>query len=244
MSWYGLRRRSAGTSSRADEGLRKRARPRLVGQRKGNLVHRLLPQNSTLCGPSISAVRPASSLLRPFACILQDIAEDGQVLLTSDVVNYQVGAGDSKSGHFQDLSAFEYTVLSNISDDGRMILINSFDIAVDTNYRLYVQRTDASSVLVGHGAGGNFSRDGKWVMAVDPGHAENLSVIPTGIGEARSLHATPGIITPAFPCYLTTNTLSSPQQVPSRLRRARCRILRQVRFIPSVPRIVILQPSS
>ncbi len=124
---------------------------------------------------------------------LQDIAEDGQVLLTSDVVNYQVGVGDSKSGHLLDLSTFEYTVLSNISNDGSMILVNSFDIAGDTNYRLYVQRTDGSSpVLVGHGAGGNFSPDGKWVTAVDPGHPENLSVIPTGVGDARTLHAPTG----------------------------------------------------
>jgi eukaryotic-like serine/threonine-protein kinase len=124
---------------------------------------------------------------------LQDIAEDGQVLVTSDAVNYRVGVGDSKSGRLQDLSAFEYTVLSNISNDGSMILVNSFDIAGDTNYRLYVQRTDGSSpVLVGHGAGGNFSPDGKWVTGVDPGHPENLSVIPTGVGEARIVHSPAG----------------------------------------------------
>src|SRR5665811_1422959 len=97
---------------------------------------------------------------------------------------------DSKSGRLQDLSAFEYTVLSSISNDGSMILVNSFDIAGDTNYRLYLQRADGSSpVLVGHGAGGNFSPDGKWVTAVDPGHPENLSVIPTGVGEARAVHS-------------------------------------------------------
>ena len=144
----------------------------------------------------------------PVRLHLQDISEDGQVLLTSDVVNYQVGAGESKSGHVQDLSAFEYTVLSNISDDGRMVLVNSFDIAGDTNYRLYVQRTDASSpVLVGHGAGGNFSRDGKWVTAVDPGHPENLSIIPTGIGEARTLHA------PAGTHYLGVSLLPDDKRV-------------------------------
>ena len=54
---------------------------------------------------------------------LQDIAEDGQVLITSDAVNYRVGVGDSKSGRLLYLSAFEYTVLSNISNDGSMILV-------------------------------------------------------------------------------------------------------------------------
>jgi len=124
---------------------------------------------------------------------LQDIAEDGQVLLTTDVVHHQVGTGDSKSGVSRDLTAFEYTSLSNISNDGSMIMMNSFDISGDTNYRLYVQHTDGSpAVLVGHGAGAAFSPDDKWVAAIDPGHPENASIIPTGIGDARSLHSPAG----------------------------------------------------
>ena len=124
---------------------------------------------------------------------LQDIAEDGQVLLTTDVVHYQVGTGERKSGAVRDLTAFEYTSLSNISDDGSMILMNSFDIAGDTNYRLYLQHTDGSPpVLVGHGAGAAFSPDDKWVAAIDPARPENVSIIPTGIGDARTLHSPAG----------------------------------------------------
>jgi len=74
-----------------------------------------------------------------------------------------------------------------------MILMNSFDIAGDTGYRLYVQHTDGSApVLVGHGAGSAFSPDNKWVAAIDPGHPENLSIIPTGIGDTRNLHSPAG----------------------------------------------------
>jgi hypothetical protein len=124
---------------------------------------------------------------------LQNISEDGQVLLATDVVHYQVGSGDSKSGRARDLTAFEYTSLSNISEDGSMILMNSFDIAGDTNYRLYVQHTDGSApVLIGHGAGAGFSPDNKWVAAIDPAHPENVSIIPIGIGDARSLHSPAG----------------------------------------------------
>jgi Tol biopolymer transport system component len=83
--------------------------------------------------------------------------------------------------------------MGNISSDGSMILINSFDIAGDTDYRLYVQHTNGSPpVLVGHGAGAAFSQDGRWVAAIDPGHPENFFVIPAGVGEARTLHAPPG----------------------------------------------------
>ena len=133
-----------------------------------------------------------------------------------------IGVGDSKSGHLRDLSAFEYTVLRNISNDGSMILVNSFDIAGDTNYRLYAQGTNGSPpVLVGHGAGGNFSPDGKWVTAVDPGHPENLSVIPTGLERPVLCILPRGLITSAFPCCQMTSTFSLPRQVLNRLRRAR-----------------------
>ena len=124
---------------------------------------------------------------------LQDISEEGQILLTTDIVHYQVGTGESKAGTARDLTAFEYTTLSSISNDGSMILMNSFDIAGDTGYRLYVQHTDGSApVLVGHGAGSAFSPDNKWVAAIDPGHPENLAVIPTGIGDTRNLHSPAG----------------------------------------------------
>ncbi len=124
---------------------------------------------------------------------LQDISEEGQILLTTDIVHYQVGTGESKAGTARDLTAFEYTTLNGISDDGSMILMNSFDIAGDTGYRLYVQHTDGSPpVLVGHGAGSAFSPDNKWVAAIDPGHPENLSIIPTGIGDTRNLNSPAG----------------------------------------------------
>jgi serine/threonine protein kinase/Tol biopolymer transport system component len=124
---------------------------------------------------------------------LQDISEDGQLLLSTEVVHWQIGIGDSKSGHLQDLSAFEYEVLGGVSNDGQMISVNSFDIAGDTSYRLYLQRSDGSTpVLVGHGAAAGFANDGKWICAVDPAHPENLFIVPTGIGEVRTLHAPAG----------------------------------------------------
>lgn len=129
----------------------------------------------------------------PVRIHLQDIGEDGQLLLSSEVFHWQIGIGDSKSGHLQDLSAFEYESLGGFSNDGKMISLNNFDIAGDSSYRLYLQRVDGSTpVLVGHGAASGFSNDGKWLSAVDPAHPENLFIIPTGVGEARTLHAPAG----------------------------------------------------
>lgn len=129
----------------------------------------------------------------PVRMHLEDIADDGLVLLSSETIHLQTGMGDWKTGHLQDLSAFEYETLDNLSDDGKMIAVNSFDIAGDSSYRLYTQKMDGSPpVLVGHGAGTGFSRDGSLLSAIDPAHPENVFVIHTGIGEARTLHAPPG----------------------------------------------------
>jgi eukaryotic-like serine/threonine-protein kinase len=123
---------------------------------------------------------------------LEDIASDGKVLLSSELLRWQTGIADTKTGRQTDLTAFQWPEVESISHDGSMILLNSFDIATDTNYRLYIQRTDGSSpVLIGEGAGTNISSDGRWAAAVDPTDERNASVIPTGVGETHKLRAAP-----------------------------------------------------
>jgi eukaryotic-like serine/threonine-protein kinase len=125
---------------------------------------------------------------------MQDIAPDGRVLLSSELLRWQIGTVDSKTGQQRDLTAFQWPEIEAISRDGSMILLNSFDVSADSNYRLYVQRTDGSlPVLIGEGAGAGFSPDGKWVVAVDPAHQERAAVIPTGVGETRKLEAPKGL---------------------------------------------------
>jgi len=129
----------------------------------------------------------------PVRMHLQDIGEDGQLLLSTDDVHWQIGIGDSKSGAAQDLSPFEYEAMGGLSKDGGTISLNDFDIAGDTSYRAYLQhRNSPSPTLVGHGSATAFSDDGKLLASVDPSHPENLFLIPTGIGETRTLHAPAG----------------------------------------------------
>ena len=124
---------------------------------------------------------------------LEDISPEGRVLLSSELLRWQVGMADAKTGQQNDMTAFQWPDVEGITRDGSMIVLNSFDIATDTNYRLYVQRTDGSSpVLIGEGAGTGISADGKWVAAIDPTDAQKLSVIPTGIGETHKLQTLPG----------------------------------------------------
>lgn len=124
---------------------------------------------------------------------LQDIASDGRVVLSSELLRWQIGMVDTKSGQARDLTNFQWPEIESISRDGSMILLNSFDILSDTSYRLYAQRTDGSEpVFIGKGAGTSFSADGKWVTAVDPAHLDHASIIPTGVGETTNLQAPSG----------------------------------------------------
>ena len=129
----------------------------------------------------------------PIRLHLQDIAKDGRVLLSTELLRWQVGFADVKTGQQHDTTAFQWPELEAISHDGSILLMNSFDTGSDTNYRLYVQRTDGSSpVLIGEGAGTSLSYDGKWVTAITPTRTSQLQIIPTGIGETQTLHAAQG----------------------------------------------------
>jgi len=129
----------------------------------------------------------------PIRMHLQDIDEDGQLLLSTEAVHWQIGIGDSKSGSVQNLSPFEYESLGGLSTDGNTVSMNSFDIAGDASYRLYLQHRDGSTpILVGHGTATAFSPDDQWLASVDPTHPDKLFLIPTGIGETRTLHAPAG----------------------------------------------------
>ncbi|HZQ24689.1 MAG TPA: protein kinase [Terriglobales bacterium] len=129
----------------------------------------------------------------PIRMHLQDIAADGRVLLSAELLRWQVGIADSKTGRQQDLSTFQWPNPEAISNDGSMILLNSFDISTNANYRLYVQRTDGSvPVQIGEGAGTSLSADGKWATAIDPTNPSKALVIPTGIGEMKNLHVPSG----------------------------------------------------
>ncbi len=129
----------------------------------------------------------------PIRMHLQDIAPDGKVLLSAELLRWQVGIAE-KAGTQHDLTAFQWPEIEAISADGGMILLNSFDISLDANYRLYVQRSDGSPpVQIGEGAGASLSADKQRVAAIDPTHPERLLIIPTGVGEARTLHAPEGL---------------------------------------------------
>jgi eukaryotic-like serine/threonine-protein kinase len=132
-------------------------------------------------------------LSSPARLHLHDVSKDGDVLLSVEDFRDQQLLSDSASGQARDVSAFPFQITAAISRDGSMLLLNTFVTGANSDYNMYTQRTDGSSpVMIGQGIALGFSSDVKWTAALDPIHLEQLRIIPTGMGEARTLNAPAG----------------------------------------------------
>jgi len=132
-------------------------------------------------------------LSAPAVLHLQDISKEQSVLLTVEDFRDQQVLVDTATGKVQDVGTFPFQITEGLSRDGQMLLFDTYVTGNNSDYNLYTQRTDGSApVMIGQGAGLGLSFDGKWAIALDPSHIQNMRIIPTGIGEAHTITAPPG----------------------------------------------------
>ena len=122
---------------------------------------------------------------------MDDITRDGNVLVT--VVDSRMGISGLAPGTTQerDLSWFDASLISDISADGKTILFVELSDGKDRNTAIYLRKTDGSpAIRLGDGNRPVLSPDGKWVACiVSDGPKTDLTLLPTGAGEARSIGA-------------------------------------------------------
>jgi hypothetical protein len=113
---------------------------------------------------------------------LYDVAADGRLLLARWDVQVGVRAFSPVGAHERELSATDDSMLSDLSSDGRTVLL------YDRN-ALFLRSTDGSPPLrLGEGYGAaRLSPDGKWVLAVALEGPRYPVVIPVGAGEVRQV---------------------------------------------------------
>jgi eukaryotic-like serine/threonine-protein kinase len=120
---------------------------------------------------------------------IQDVSHDGLVLLSHDVLRAGALAWKSGDPKERDLSWLDWSNVSDISRDGKMILINESGEGGGPGYSVYARNLDGSpAIRLGEGNGQTFSPDGKWALSVirtasDP----QLVLLPVGAGEPRTL---------------------------------------------------------
>jgi hypothetical protein len=97
-----------------------------------------------------------------------------------------IGARSAEEGE-RDLSLLDWSLLRDISPDGKLILFDESGEGGGAVHAVYVRRTDGSpAVRLGEGVGGSFSPDGRWAVSRKAG-SRQLVMLPVRAGEARPL---------------------------------------------------------
>jgi hypothetical protein len=128
-------------------------------------------------------------LRTPAALYLEDIASDGRVLLRHEERRYEVAVGQV-GGETHLLSWLEIMVAASVSRDGKYVVIGDWSGSGGTDYSVYLARLDGSpAVLLGGGVAGGISPDNKWVTSILPSDTTKVLLLPTGIGETKTIAA-------------------------------------------------------
>ncbi len=87
----------------------------------------------------------------------------------------------------RELGWFGWSVLSDLTPDGRKVLFEEAGDGGGPNYTVFVRDTDGSPpVRIGEGNGLAISQDARWVIT-QPAKGGPLSLVPTGAGEPRQV---------------------------------------------------------
>jgi len=120
---------------------------------------------------------------------LQDIAADGRVLVSHDVIRIGVlgrGPGDAKE---RDLSWLDWSAAFDLTADGKTLLFAETGEGSGPAYSCFLRGTDGSApVRLGDGVGMAISPDARWVTA-NTAREEHpkLWLYPTGAGDKKLL---------------------------------------------------------
>ena len=123
--------------------------------------------------------------------VIRDVDSTGRMLVASEEKREEIGEAQHSSDEIRDLSYLNEANLPIAAQDGSKILFTDSGEASGNTYVVYVRNTDGSApVRIGTGGlGTDISPDGKWALMVMPGDpAKRVQVVPTGIGQARTLH--------------------------------------------------------
>jgi Tol biopolymer transport system component len=124
---------------------------------------------------------------------ISDVSRRGQALVARSTGWTEIRARARGSLVEAELPAADFSFLSDLSDDGTLVLGTDVGQGGSPNFSFYVQKTDGSAPLwLGEGDGQALSPDGRFALAVLV-HAQpqQLVVAPTGAGETRSLEPGP-----------------------------------------------------
>ena len=124
----------------------------------------------------------------PGISTIRDIASNGRVLMTNESARLGIlarGSGDEKE---RELSWLDYSLVTDMSPDGRTILLTESGEGGGQGYSAYLRKLDGSpAIRLGAGATEAFSPDGAWAISIVLTPEPQIVLLPTSVGEPRAL---------------------------------------------------------
>jgi len=119
---------------------------------------------------------------------LQDVFPDGRVLVTRDTLRPSVIVSTVDDPRERDLSWLDSSIGTDISPDGKTLLVSEQGVAGGPHYSVYVRKSDGSpAVRIGEGNALGLSADAKSVLTYLPGSPPQMIILPIGAGESRTM---------------------------------------------------------
>ncbi len=117
---------------------------------------------------------------------LHDVSRRGELLMTRDDYREGIMARAPGSDRERDLSWFDGSGGSDISTDGRLLLLSEFGEAGGPHYAAYVRPMNGSAaVRLSDGYAVSLSPDGTSALVILPGATPRLAIVPLGAGDTR-----------------------------------------------------------
>ena len=138
---------------------------------------------ASLSGKNRTLARVAGSLT------LYDATRDGRVLIAHDIAQMGLVARGPADAKEVDLSWLDWSLVGDISPDGRFVVFTETGEGGGKGYSVYLRALDGSpAIRLGEGTAQSISPDGKSVLAfVGPRDAPEFVIYPTGAGEPRKV---------------------------------------------------------
>jgi Tol biopolymer transport system component len=119
---------------------------------------------------------------------LQDVAQDGRVLMSHDSIRIGIMAGGQGQAKERELAWLDWSSLFDVSDDGKTILFSETGEGSGPAYSTFIRGTDGSPpVRLGEGGGQALSPDGQWAAVQVGREKRTITLYPTGAGEKKVL---------------------------------------------------------
>jgi len=123
------------------------------------------------------------------ALTVADVSRDGRLLLAHSLNRIGLAALAPGDQSERDLSWFDWSLMSDLSQDGRTVLFSESGEGGGPGYSTFLRATNGSpAIRLGEGSGSSISPDGKRALCiVHPTTDQQMAIYPTGPGEAKVL---------------------------------------------------------